>query len=402
MGKYMIQNNAFRAIWAGILLITGFWGLAGCSSTPPESQPASAPTQTEVPQTTHRYSEPASQTTTAITAETTTDVELLKRGYPDRYVVKKGDTLWAIAARFLKSPWLWPEVWNINPKIHNPHLIYPGDVVLLHYVEGKPYLTLESAGGAVPPPKGIDTVKLSPKIRVEHLSRAITTIPRTAIEPFLYHHRVVSEDELEAAPYIVATFEQHLIAGTGNIVYARNMDNPETNGYQVLRPGAVYTDPDSHEILGYEALNLGESRLMKEGDPSTLKITRTYLEILKGDRLLPLQKKLRSLNFLPRAPDNQVHGYILSVLNGVNQIGQFNVVVTSLGKREGMKVGDVLAIYQRGVTVRDQTSSGEPVKLPDEKAGLLMVFRVYDKVSYALVMSAERSLHVLDILKNPS
>ncbi len=391
----MIQNKACRVSLSGILLLLGIWGLTGCSSTQkaePKPEPVehvvqAAPVEDEV-------------TTMPMQVEAETQVTAIKRDYPDRYVVKKGDTLWDIAAKFLKSPWLWPEVWNINPKIRNPHLIYPGDVVLLHYVDGQPFLTLEGAGGVLPPPKGIDTIKLSPRVHAEPLEQAITTIPRSAIDAFLYAHRIIGEKELEFAPYIVSSFEQHLISGPGHKIYVRRLENPQTTSFQIVRPGATYRHPITNEILGYEALNLGESNLIKVGKPSTLRINRAFIEILDGDYLLPLNRERKTINFLPKAPNQKVKGYIISVLNGVNDIGQHNVVALSLGRREGMEEGDVLDIYQGGVVVRDRKVN-EKVKLPDEKAGILMVFRVFDKVSYALVLEATRVLHVLDVVQNP-
>ena len=392
----MIQNKACRVSLSGIILSLGIWGLTGCSSTQ-KAEPKPAPVEQMVEQ-----SAPVEEdvTTTPMQIESETQVTAIKRDYPDRYVVKKGDTLWDIAAKFLKSPWLWPEVWNINPNIRNPHLIYPGDVIVLQYVEGKPFLTLEGSGGVLPPPKGIETVKLSPKIHVTRLEKAITTIPRSAIDAFLYAHRVIGERELEGAPYIVSSFEQHLVSGPGHKIYVRRLTNPTTTGFQIVRPGMVYKHPETNEVLGYEAINLGESNLVKVGKPSTLRINRAFMEILDGDYLLPEIDKRKTVNFLPKAPKNKVKGYIISVINGVTDIGQNNVVVLSLGAREGMQQGDVLDIFQGGVVVRDRKAN-EPVKLPDEKAGLLMVFRVFDKVSYALVLEATRVLHVKDVVQNP-
>ncbi len=393
----MIQNKVCRVSLSVILLLPGIWGLTGCSSTQ-KAEPKPAPVENVI----QVAPAPAEDevTTTPMQTEVETHVTAIKRGYPDRYVVKKGDTLWDIAARFLKNPWLWPEVWNINPKIRNPHLIYPGDVVLLHYVDGQPFLTLEGAGGVLPPPKGIDTVKLSPRVHAEPLEQAITTIPRSAIDAFLYAHRIIGEKELEYAPYIVSSFEQHLISGPGHKIYVRRLENPKTTAFQIVRPGATYRHPVTNEILGYEAINLGESNLIKVGKPSTLRINRAFLEILDGDYLLPLSKERKDIYFLPKAPKNKVKGYIISVINGVTDIGQNDVVALSLGKREGMEEGDVLDVFQHGVTVRDRKVN-ERVKLPDEKAGILMVFRVFDKVSYALVLEATRVLHVQDVVQNP-
>ena len=394
----MLDLKTFRLAKTALLLGM-IWGIAACGSSPTQ-EPSPAPEKAEPAATS--YEEPSTVVAEPAYAETTVQATDIKRDYPDRYVVVKGDTLWDISARFLKSPWLWPEVWHINPKIRNPHLIYPGDVVILHYVDGKPYLTLEGQAGLAPPtPKGMDTVKLQPKVHKLPLQKAITTIPRSAIEPYLYHHRVVGEKTLRNAPYIVSTFEQHLVAGTGHTIYVRNLRNPQVGGFQIVREGKIYRHPETREILGYEAENLAESRLIREGEPATLQVTRTFLEVLEGDKLLPMKRRERSLNFLPKEPGKQVSGHIISVLKGVNNIGRHDVVVLTLGEREGMQVGDVLAIYQQGKRVRDPFAGGEPVKLPEERAGLLMIFRVFDKVSYGLVMEAQRSLHVLDTVKNP-
>lgn len=387
----MIQNKACRVSLTGILLFTGIWGLTACSSPPKHVESKSVPFE-------QVETAPEEITTTPMQAEP--EVVTIQRDYPDRYVVTKGDTLWDIAAKFLKSPWLWPEVWNINPKIRNPHLIYPGDVIVLHYVEGKPFLTLEGAGGVLPPPKGIETVKLSPKIYSTNLEKAITTISRSAIDAFLYAHRVIGEKELDTAPYIATTYEQHLIAGPGHKIYVRRLSNPQATGFQVVRPGITYKDPDTNEILGYEAINLGGAHLVKAGKPSTFTISRAYQEILDGDYLLPLLDDRDAVYFLPKAPKNKVRGRIISVVNGVTEIGQNNVVVITLGKREGMEQGDVLDIFHGGITVRDRKANND-VTLPDEKAGILMVFRVFDKVSYGLILEATRPLHTLNVVANP-
>lgn len=370
-------------------------GLTACSTTPEDSL-APEPeiiTQPEPPAT------PAPVT--------------IKRDYPDRYVVKKGDTLWDISKRFLKDPWLWPQVWHINPAIRNPHLIYPGDVIVLYYdKDGKPYITLEGAAGVRPsvaplaPPKGIKTVKLSPRIRYESIDKAIATIPRSAIEPFLRRPRVVTEDELDDAPYVVSSFEEHLISGTGNVIYARDVSNEKIGAYDVVRPGEVYKDPDSGSVLGYEVIKLADARVTRgesgDDDITTLAISRAYQEVLNGDRLLPNEERDLDFNFFPRAPEKEINGRIISVFNGLSQIGQYNVVVLNRGDDAGLKPGHVLAIYQKGAKVRDPRSVfGSEVDLPDERAGILMVFRTYEEVSYALVMEAYRSLHVNDRVTNP-
>lgn len=319
----------------------------------------------------------------------------------DRYVVKKGDTLWDIAKRFLNDPWLWPEVWHINPKIRNPHLIYPGDVVLLYYVEGKPYLTLEGKAGVPVPEKGLKTVRLSPKAHAQPLEKAITTLPYDLVAPFLKHASVISDDDiLDDAPYIVSSFEEHLIAGSDNKVYAMGIQNTQAGEFTVVRPGAAYRDPETDEILGYEVRHIADARLVKLGEPSTLLIGEVYQEVLNEDRLLPYEDKKQDFYFFPSAPPKPVNGQIISVLGGVTLIGQFSVVVINRGEMDGMATGHVLAVYQDGALVRDSVSRS-PVKLPDERAGLMMVFRTFEKVSYALVLEAERTMSVRDRVVNP-
>ncbi len=321
------------------------------------------------------------------------DVQL-RPGHPDRYVVVKGDTLWDISARFLKDPWLWPDIWYANPQIKNPHLIYPGDVVTLVYVGGKPRIMVQ---------RGHGEEKLSPHVRVEPLAAAIPTIPLDAIGPFLNKSLVLSQQELKSAPYVVATAGEHLAAGAGNRVYVRKIMSAQPSRYTVVRPGEAYRDPKTGELLGYQALYLGDALLQRTGDPATLKLLRTEKEVLTGDRLVPADEQPFNANFFPKAPDKTINGDIIAVLGGVTQIGQHQVVVIDRGARNGLQVGDVLAVYQRGELIKDTVSGkrNDTVQLPDERAGELLVFRTFDKVSYGLIMRATRAMHVLDVVRNP-
>lgn len=318
----------------------------------------------------------------------------LKPDHPDRYTVVKGDTLWDISARFLEDPWLWPEIWRINPDISNPNLIYPGDVIILTYVEGKPVLTVQ---------RGVPTVKLSPHARPSKLEEAIPTIPLDAIKQFLQHPRVITKHELDDAPYIVASEEGRLISGTENKIYVRGISDRNTIDFSVLRPGEAYKDPGSNENLGYEAINVGSARVLKFGDPATLYITKATREILIGDRLLPHDKEEISQHFFPHAPATEKNGLIISVFGGVSRISQYQVVVLNLGTRDNIETGNVFAIYQSGEIVRDTINPqmGRKVKLPDERAGTLMVIRPFERISYALVMEAKRDLRVYDSVRNP-
>jgi hypothetical protein len=315
----------------------------------------------------------------------------LNPSHPERYTVVKGDTLWDISALFLRDPWLWPEVWFVNPQIENPHLIYPGDEILLTYRDGRPILTLSRKGG------------LSPRIRATPLDDAIPTIPVDAIAQFLTRPYVVDEDELELAPYIVHFLDDHMLGGAGISFYARKILSEEPTRYTIVRPGKPYKDPQTEEILGYEAAFIGDADLKRTGDPAKLHIVSSDLEAIIGDRLIMAEDQEPLANFQPRAPENDVEGQIISVLNGVSQIGQYNVVVLNKGAREGLEPGHVLEILQGGHEIRDIVKGrGEKVKLPLEKAGLLMVFRTFDKVSFALIMHATKPLHVFDWVRPPS
>ncbi len=386
------------ALTRSLLILSLIAGLAACGSAPKEPPPAPEPEPArEAPEP---EPQPAPPPPPPPAPEPPAEVRV-NDAVPDRYVVKKGDTLWDIAARFLKDPWLWPKIWHVNPEIRNPHLIYPGDVILLHWVDGKPYLTLEGVAG-VAPPKGIKTVKLKPQVRVEPLDKAIDVIPRSLLEPFLYSPRVVSKEALDRAPYIVSSLDEHLITATGNTVYARNVTSKTIPIYDVVKPGEVYRDPDTGEILGYEVVTVAQGRVTRLGDPATLVLSNARGEVLDGYYLLPSEEEELQFNFFPYPPDRVVRGRIIAVFNGVSQIGQYNVVVLNVGERNGLKPGHVLAVNQQGAVVRDPYSPHhEKVRLPTERAGILMVFRTYDKVSYGLIMKAERALHVGDYVLNP-
>jgi hypothetical protein len=322
------------------------------------------------------------------------DTVKLNPNHPDKYVVVKGDTLWDISGRFLENPWQWPEIWYVNPQIDNPHLIYPGDIISLVYVDGKPRLMLD---------RGAGTYKLTPQGRVIPLDQAISTIPLDAIKQFLSEPTIVGKDELDKAPYVVEHKGEHIVSAADNSVYVRGIKDYNIRKYSVVRQGNTYTDPISKEVLGYEARFIANAKLYRTGDPSTLKLLRSKREALIGDRLLPSGEETYNANFMPRAPQSSIDGRILSVLDGVNQIGTYQVVVINKGAREGLEPGHVLDIYQAGDTILDAVTENrkDTVTLPDEKAGVLMVFRTFEKLSYALVMKASRNMNVMDIVRNP-
>ncbi|AYC30878.1 LysM peptidoglycan-binding domain-containing protein [Pseudomonas cavernae] len=319
----------------------------------------------------------------------------LKDGHPERYTVVKGDTLWDISGKFLRQPWKWPEIWHANPQIENPHLIYPGDVLSLVYIDGQPRLVLnrgESRG----------TIKLSPKVRSTPMAEAIPTIPLEAINSFLISNRIVdTPEQFQGQPYIVAGNAERVVSGAGDRVYARGLLAPDVPVYGIFRQGRTYIDPVTEEFLGINADDIGSGQVVaEEGDIATMALTRSTQEVRLGDRLFPTEERAINSTFMPSEPSGEIKGLILDVPRGVTQVGQFDVVTINKGKRDGLAEGNVLAVYKTGETVRDRVT-GETVKIPDERSGLLMVFRTYDKLSYGLILGATRQLAVLDKVQNP-
>jgi hypothetical protein len=320
----------------------------------------------------------------------------LNPSHPDTYVVKSGDTLWDISARFLRDPWHWPEIWYVNPQVANPHLIYPGDVLTLVYVDGKPQLRL--ARGTV---SGAE--KLSPRIREESLESAIETLPYGVVAPFLSKGVVLEKKQLEKLPYVVALRDEHLVGATGNDVYIRGESIDPGTTYNLIHPGDKLVDPDDGDVVGYEGVFVAEGKVTRGGDPSTMQLNASARETLIGDRLLSQNQPL-PMHFIPRAPDKQVEGRIIHVVDGVTQIGQYQVVIVNRGARDGLGSGHVLSVWQAGGKLTDTVKTGvfnRKVQLPDERAGLLMVFKTYDRISYGLVMKAQSAIHILDKVRNP-
>ena len=316
----------------------------------------------------------------------------LRDGHPDVYIVKKGDTLWDISAVFLDKPWLWPEIWYVNPQVENPHLIYPGDELRLVYVDGKPRIVRNN------------DAKLSPQIRVLSETDAIPTIPLDAIRPFLYTPRILSDEELDNAPYILAADAQRLIFGQGHKVYFRGVKDDSRVAYSLFRKGDPYIDPLTNELLGIEAIHLGSGKKIRNGDPATMMIDESVQEIMAGDRALPFEDQLFPPVFMLRAPASDIEAHIISVYGGVTQIGTYHVVVLNKGERDGLDVGHVMTVMQSGRTIDDDfalTDDEQSITLPSEQAGELMVFRTFEKTSLALIMRATRSIHVMDTAITP-
>lgn len=384
------------------------------------------------------------------------DASALQEGAPDQYIVVPGDTLWGISGRFLKDPWKWPELWRMNQEqLRNPHRIYPGDVIVLDRSGAELQLRLLRSGepaavaaaaaapaaAGAPPVAARDTVKLSPRVRAEPLAdKAIPAIPPSVIEPFLSRPLVVGQDELDSAPFVLANQENRVAIGAGNVAYAEGLGYDKGDLWQVFRRGDALIDPETNEILGYQATYLGEARVIRRGDPATIEITKSAQEIYAGDRLLPAAKENPTFSYVPRAPWKPVRGRIMSTYASLGETGPLGIVALSKGSKDGLEVGHVLAIHrsqstlrygtrmaplygEQGLTADDSPRSyyseeitprdaplyqrgrriteEEAAKLPDERFGLVMVFRTFDRAAFGLVMQASRPVAVNDLVTNP-
>jgi len=355
---------------------------------------------------------------------------------PDRYIVVKGDTLWGIAGKFLQEPWRWPEIWRINKDhIKNPHLIYPGDVVLLDYVNGVPRLRLG---------KRVGSDKVEPTIYTEQIGQAIPSIPANIIEPFISRPLVVTQHELESSPYVIGMDESRVMAGGGDEIYVRGIKENHLN-WHIYRQGAALRKPtaadadrdmtleepekklptpeedpllrhtrkdgwpqlawreeqDDPAILGYEAIYIGMARLKEPGEISVMELISAKEELAQGDRLVPAEAPTL-LSYIPRKMDDEVEGRLVSFYGGVNSGGQFSVISISLGEQDGLEPGHVLGLYtSRKVRYRDTSGKVKVEAVPEKRQGLAFVFRVFDRISYALVMEAGRPLQVGDAVRNP-
>jgi len=326
----------------------------------------------------------------------------IRPGAPERYTVVRGDTLWDISGLFLEDPWLWPEIWYVNPQVENPHLIYPGDVLRLVWVDGRPQIRLERDAVSA------DT-RLSPQVRYRSLEDAITTIPYDAIAAFLSKPTVIDKRTARTSPYILDIRESHLIAGSGFHVYVRGTDAPVGTRYHLYHIGDELFDPDNGRLLGFEGLYVGEGRISDTGDPATMFLTETRREALQGDRLILEDPKL-PLNFFPRPPERPVEGKIVSVVDGVSLIGTYQIVSVNLGAEDGMQPGHVLSVHETGNLIKDRYAQaggfrrlfrGNKVRLPDKHAGEMMIFSVTEQLSFGLVMHATSEISVLDTVRTP-
>ncbi|MDB5987514.1 MAG: LysM protein [Nevskia sp.] len=384
----MQKYNAMRRSAAVALRFSAcaLLGALGACASDPQSGALSSST----PPAVAADSGPIMPLSSAADASASSGTLSLREDAPLRYVVKKGDTLWSIANYFLRDPWQWPQLWYTNGQVKNPHLIYPGDVLSLIMVDGHPRLA------------GPDVVEhLSPQVRNLSLDQALPAIPIEAIRNFLKGPRVLTEDEIKKAPYVVEYTGEHIDGSANNSVYVKKLPKDPATSWAIVQIGDEYKDPDTSERLGFEALPAGEGEIRTSGDPAEMLITKSNREVMIGDRLLPIETQRFDSNFYPHAPLKPVDGRIISVFDGVIEIPQYQIVALNRGSKAGLDPGTVLSIFQTGRVVPDPYGN-KPVQLPEQYAGLLMVFKVTPKVSYALVMSATRPAHVYDKVHQPT
>ncbi len=334
---------------------------------------------------------------TLLSASIFADELQIKEDAPDRYIVVKGDTLWAISGRFLKSPWRWPEIWQLNKEeIKNPHWIYPGDVVVLDRASGTLRLTKNEKYG------GSRFEKREPQTRIERSgSLAIPVISPADIGPFLSQPLVIEEGGLESAPRIIANEGSRVVIGAGSRAYVKGLTPGKQKQWHVFRPGKVLKDPDTEKVLGYEAIYVGDVRVIKDGDPATIEIIKSVQEILRDDRLVAATD-VDLANFVPHAPSAGLHGKIISAYGGVAEVGRGSIITLNLGTKQGLEPGHVLAILRAGVVASHFSGeANQVVKLPEERIGLALIFRVFDNVSYALVMKSDLSVQIGDAVETP-
>lgn len=338
-----------------------------------------------------RYPTAGPAATDARRAPATTDVFVASA--PDTYTVVRGDTLWGIAGRFLKQPWRWPEIWQVNrDQIRNPHWIYPGQVIILDRATGT--MRLSRAANAN------GTVKLSPQVRVETSRDAIPSIAPEAIEPYLTQPLVVETATMLEAPRVVASRER-VVLGAGDTAYVAGITDPSIGVYQLFRPGRALKDPESGDVIAYQADYLGTAQVTRPGNPATVTITTSKMEINAGDRLVAATKSV-VINYMPHAPAQPTSGRIISAYSGVAYAGTSMVVAINRGAADGIDVGTVLAIKTFGRTIVDRTNGvREAITLPEERKGLLFVFRVFNRVAYGLITSSVEPVQVGDSVTQP-
>ncbi len=393
------KGQNLRLMIRGLLFAGGLSLLTGCAT---DKEPYAVVETVDA--------EPETITVKAqLTEQAPRETVVYEPEHPQTYIVEEGDTLWDISSSFLKDPWFWPEIWHKNPQVENPHLIYPGDELAIIYVGGEKRVQILRRGEtgealAATGTGGLKVVKLSPRIRAQSIDASIPSIPIESIRQLLEKPLIIDEDTLADAAYVLDSRDNHLANAINDTLYVRNLDTDIVDGrYQVFRPHKPIVDTASGEVLGYEALFVAETRLERKGDPASVRVTSSVREILRDDRVLPIDNSNMERDFFPRPPQDNVNGSVISLLDGISQLGQYQTLAINLGERDGVNTGTVLAVHRTGNVVVDRNEA-EPnfrVKLPDERSGIIMVVRAYEKMSIALIMEADNPIKMEDIVTRP-
>ncbi|MFT6371785.1 MAG: hypothetical protein ACJAZT_000514 [Gammaproteobacteria bacterium] len=387
--KTPLSNRFF--LLCGVLLLNACADIA-----PPFYIIKAKPKAIDVTTVEANITEPKLATTIAYEAE-----------YPETYIVQKGDTLWDISSQFLRDPWYWPEIWFKNPQIKNPHLIYPGDMLNIIYIGGQKRVQLQQRGEdgkILSYGSGMQIIKLSPRVRSKPIDASIPSIPIVSIRHLLSRPIVIDKNVLDNSAYVISSIDNHLANSADDTIYVRKLGASSSNDrYQLFRPNKPLKDPITDELLGYEALYIGETKLLRNGDPATLLITSSVREILPYDRLIPLDHTDFARDFFPKPPVHQVRGKIISLVDAISQLARYQTVSLNLGQRDGIETGNLLRIRHVGSVIQDleEENSNFRVKLPDEEVGIVMVVRTFEKMSYGLVMEADRPISIKDYVVSP-
>ncbi|MEM9602398.1 MAG: LysM peptidoglycan-binding domain-containing protein [Pseudomonadota bacterium] len=319
------------------------------------------------------------------------DEVVLREDAPDTYTVQKHDTLWDIAAHFLEDAYTWPEIWHQNPQIADPHLIFPGDKIGLRMVDGKPVLSIHRG-------KRGKTI-LQPRVREAELEQAVPVIAADVLKNFDAKPRVVSKQTLDAAPYVLANTQGRVISAAPDSIYVRGITDESESIYHVLRPNKPLIDPDTNEILGYEALHTGEAQVQYFGDPSTLQLIKTGREVLRGDRLTKYEGDATYRDLKPILVKGNMRGTIISLVDALSKAGQYQVVVFNRGAQDGLQAGSMVELMGRERKMLDKTlnpRTPDRVTLPSQRKGVAIVFQSFDWVSYAMILEAQMPIDLYD------
>ncbi len=389
--------STYRQCLHGLILLSSLALLTSCAEPPspyavvyePDQAPEEITVQARVP-------EPEPVETIVYEPE-----------HPQTYIVQEGDTLWDISSVFLRDPWYWPEIWFKNPQVENPHLIYPGDTLAIVYIGGERRIQLQTRGPdgqVLSQIDGLTVVKVSPRVRTRSIDASIPSIPIESIRHLLQRPVVIDEETLDNSAYVLSSVDEHLINSINDKLYVRKLDTSNGSGrYQIYRPSRPLFDPVTDELLGYEALYVGESKLLLRGDPASVRVTNSEREILRDDRVMPMDNVNFERDFFPRPPEVEVSGNIVALLDAISQTGLYQTIAINLGQRDGLETGNLLSIRRAGGIIPDRREADPEfrVKLPDEQIGLAMIIRSFEKMSYALIMEAERPISVRDYVETP-